>query len=54
MGFLQTKENPRQPGSWNIKNLLLIKEDTDISSYEFSAFLCKRRCESLDSLKSLR
>ena len=53
VGFLQTKKNPKQPGSWNIKSWLLIKENTDISSNEFSAFLCKRRCESLGSLKSL-
>ena len=42
----------QRAGSWNIKRLLLIKENQISQVKEFSAFLCMRRCKSLGSLKS--
>ena len=48
IGVLQQK-----PGSWNIKRLLLLIKENQISQVnECSAFLCMGRCKSLGSLKS--
>ena len=38
--------------SWNIKRLLLIKENQTSQVNDLSAFLCMGRCKSLGSLKS--
>ena len=40
-----------RPGSWNIKRLLLIKENWISQVKEFSAFLPRERCKSLGLLK---
>ena len=42
----------QSPRSWNIKRLLLIKENQTSQVREFSAYLCMGRCMSLGSLKS--
>ena len=47
IGDLQQK-----PGRWNIKRLLLIKENKTSQVNAFSTFLCMGRCKSLGSLKS--
>ena len=47
IGVLQQRAD-----SWNIKKLLLIKENQTSQAKEFSAFLCMGRCKSLGSLQS--
>ena len=42
----------KRPGSWNIKGLLLTKENQTSLLKEFGAFLCKGRYKHLGSLKS--
>ena len=42
----------KRPGSWNIKGVLLTKENQTSLLKEFGAFLCKGRYEHLGSLKS--
>ena len=52
--FLHNKQTNKQktPGSWNIKTLLLIKENQTSPVNEFSPLLCMERCKNLDLLKS--
>ena len=42
----------KNPGSWNMKRLLLIKENLTSQVNEYGAFLCMGGCKSLGSLKS--
>ena len=42
----------KRSGSWNIKRLLLIKENQISQVKELSTFLYMRKCKSLGSLKS--
>ena len=42
----------QRPGSWNLKRLLLDKENSTAQVNEFSTFLCIRRWKALGSLKS--
>ena len=47
-----TATTTKKPGNWNIKRLLLIKENQTSQVNEHSAFLCMGRYKGLGSLKS--